>query len=547
MFLNRFITLLLLIAMVSCGKKKAVDLVVFNATVYVLDEDFSKVESFAVADGKIVATGTSGEIRDQYSSENVIDAKNKFVYPGFNDAHCHFNGYGQNLMQYANLQGTSGPEEIYQVLIQHHQKFNGEWLPGRGWDQNDWERTEFPDKSRLDELFPDVPVYLIRVDGHAGWCNSRALELAGITAETKVAGGLVEVKNGQPTGILIDNAMGLVARLIPGLTMEQQKLGLLEAQKNCFAVGLTSVTDCGLDKNTVLLMEEMQKQDALKMRVNAMLNPTEENISWFVKKGPKTSEKLVVRTIKIFADGALGSRGALLLEDYSDDAGNSGLQMEQQQFYDEICKLAHENNYMVATHAIGDGGNRLVLDTYAKYLKGENDRRWRVEHAQIIHPDDFQKFARYSIVPSIQATHCTSDMGWAGDRLGKERLAGAYAWQTLLQQNGWLPNGTDFPVEHINPLYTFYASVFRTGHNGTPEGGWQPEEGLSREQALLSTTLWAAKASFEENQKGSIEPGKYADFVVLDTDLITASPDEVLKANVESTWIAGERVYEGNQ
>ncbi len=545
MRLYKIYILFLVLIMNSCTSSQPADLIIINATVYTLDEDFMQVESFAVGDGKIIATGTSEEILEKFSSERVVNAEGKFVYPGFNDAHCHFNGYGQNLMQYADLRGTISPEDVYKVLLEHNKKFKGNWLLGRSWDQNDWELTEFPDKTRLDELFPDIPVYLVRVDGHAGWCNSRALELAGITSETEVTGGLVEIKNGQPTGILIDNAMGLVSRLIPPITEKQQKLGLLEAQQNCFAVGLTSVTDCGLDKNTILLIEEMQKQDALKMRINAMLNPVEENFDFFVKNGHKKNERLVVNTIKIFADGALGSRGALLLEDYSDDAGNKGLQIKPQEYYDKICQLAYDNNFIVATHAIGDGGNRLVLDTYAKFLKGKNDRRWRIEHSQTIHPDDFEKFGAYSVIPSIQATHCTSDMNWAGERLGKDRIAGAYAYQSLLQQNGWLPNGTDFPVEHINPLFTFYASVFRTDHNGLPRGGWHPEEGLTRQQALRSMTIWAAKASFEENEKGSLEPGKYADFIMLDIDLMSAAPTEVLEAKIGSTWLAGEKVYNG--
>jgi predicted amidohydrolase YtcJ len=256
------------------------------------------------------------------------------------------------------------------------------------------------------------------------------------------------------------------------------------------------------------------------------------------------TEKLVVNTIKLYADGALGSRGALLLKDYSDNPGNQGLQIETQEYYDEICKLAYDNNYIMATHAIGDSANRLVLNTYAKFLKSKNDRRWRIEHAQIVNQDDFSKFAEFSIVPSIQATHCTSDMSWAENRVGEERIKGAYAYQTLLGQNGWLPNGTDFPVENIEPLFTFYSSVFRTDHNGFPEGGWQVEEGLTREQTLRSMTIWAAKASFEENEKGSLEPGKYADFVILDTDLMSASPQEVLNTEIESTWIGGEKVFE---
>jgi hypothetical protein len=278
-----------------------------------------------------------------------------------------------------------------------------------------------------------------------------------------------------------------------------------------------------------------------------MLNPTEENFEFFVKKGPLVNEKLIVRTIKLYADGALGSRGALLLKEYSDNPGNSGLQIETQEYYDKICQLALDNNFIMATHAIGDSANRLMLNTYAKFLKEKNDRRWRIEHAQIINPNDFEKFAAFSIVPSVQATHSTSDMYWAADRVGAERVKGAYAYQTLLQQNGWLPNGTDFPVENIEPLFTFFAAVFRTDHKGFPEGGWQIENGLTREQTLRSMTIWAAKASFEENEKGSLEPGKYADFVILDTDLMTATPQQILNTKIESTWIDGEKVFDANE
>ncbi len=529
--------------MISCTQKENADLIITNAKIYTVDAGFTTVESMVIIDGKIGETGETDEILKKYRTEKIIDATGKFIYPGFNDAHCHFSGYGNNLMQYADLRGTQSPEEIYTILQRHSKTFGGDWILGRSWDQNDWDIKEFPDKTKLDELFPETPVYLVRVDGHAGWCNSKALEIAGISASSKVQGGEVVLKNGQPSGILIDNAMGLIGSFIPEGTAEQQKKGLIAAQANCFAAGLTSVTDCGLDKNTILMMEEMQNSGELKMRINAMLNPTEENFETFVKNGPKKSDKLTVNTIKIYADGALGSRGALLLEDYSDDPGNHGLQIETQEYYDKICQLALDNNFIVATHAIGDSANRLVLNTYGKFLKGKNDRRWRIEHAQVINQNDFSKFAEFSIVPSIQATHCTSDMTWAGTRLGEERIKGAYAYKTLLAQNGWLPNGTDFPVENIDPLYTFFASVFRTDFNGSPEGGWQLNEGLSPEQTLRSMTNWAAKAAFEENEKGSLEPGKFADFVILDTDLMTATPKEVLKAKVESTWIAGENVF----
>lgn len=538
------IIVLLLISMNSCNQKKTADLIVTNGTVYTVDDNFSKVESFVVLDGRIVATGTSEDIQNEYSSEKIIDASGKFVYPGFNDAHCHFNGYGVNLMQYADLRGTESQEEIYEILKKHYKEFGGDWILGRSWDQNDWAVKEFPNKSGLDELFPDVPVYLVRVDGHAGWCNSKALEIAGVTANSKVHGGDVILTQGIPTGVLIDNAMGLIGEFIPRITPEQKKKGLLAAQKTCFAVGLTSVTDAGLSNQTVLLMDEMQNSGLLKMRINAMLSPSEDNFNHFVKKGKYKTDRLVVNTIKLFADGALGSRGALMIDDYSDDLGNSGLQIADQKYYDEICQLAYDNNYMVATHCIGDSANRLILDTYGKFLKGENDRRWRIEHSQIINPDDFKKFAKFSIVPSIQATHCTSDMYWAENRVGAERINGAYSYQTLLNQLGWIPNGTDFPVENIEPLFTFYSSVFRIDHKGWPESGWRMDEGLTREQTLRSMTTWAAKASFEENEKGSLESGKWADFVILDTDLMTASPEEVLASKILSTWSAGEKVFE---
>lgn len=540
-----FKVFILLIVMASCTTKEKADLIISGAKVYTVDEEFSTAEAFAVKDGKVVAVGSSQEIKGKYKSDNNVDAQGHYIYPGFNDAHCHFYGYGVNLMQYADLRGTESTDEIYAILKEHHNKFGGEWVLGRSWDQNDWADKSFPDKTKLDELFPDTPVYLIRVDGHAGWCNSKALELAEISAASKVKGGEVVLKNGEPTGILIDNAMGFVTKLIPEITEEQQRMGLLEAQKNCFAAGLTSVTDCGLDKETILLLDEMQQTGKIKMRVNAMLNPTQENFEYFVNKGEAfKTERLLVNTIKVYADGALGSRGALLLQDYSDDSGNRGLQIESREYYEKICQLAYDNNFAVATHAIGDGANRLMLDTYGKFLQGKNDRRWRIEHAQIIHPDDFKKFAEFSIVPSVQPTHCTSDMPWAEDRLGPERINGAYAYQTLLKQNGWLPSGTDFPVENIEPIYTFYSAVFRTDHEGWPQGGWHKDEGLTREQALRSITSWAAKSSFEEDEKGALTPGKWADFVILDTDLMRALPEKVLKTKILSTWSAGEKVFQ---
>lgn len=535
--------LLIIFVMGSCAEKTPVDLILTGGVIYTVDKKFSKEEALAVHQGKIVATGTKKEITGKYKPDSLVNASDKCIFPGFNDAHCHFNGYGINLIQYADLRGTGSPEEICLRLKEHHKRFGGEWILGRNWDQNDWMEKEFPDKKILDSFFPENPVYLVRVDGHAGWCNSIALHISDIQENTVVPGGEVVLKDGKPSGILIDNAMGIVGRKIPELSPTQKNNALLAAQEKCFAAGLTSVTDCGLDKDEILRMQDLQKEGKLKIRINAMLNPSEENMRDFVVNGTYRSERMVINTIKLFADGALGSRGALFFDDYNDDPGNRGLQLAPWSYFEQVCEKALVHGFAVATHCIGDSANRLMLDIYSKILKGPNDRRWRIEHAQVIHPGDFTTFAEYSIVPSIQSTHATSDMPWAQVRIGKDRITGAYAYRTLLNQLGWLPNGTDFPVEDINPLFTFFSSVFRTDHNGFPEGGWFPSEKLDRESTLRSMTIWAAKASFEENEKGSLEPGKWADFVILDTDLMKATPEEILKARVESTWIAGEKVF----
>jgi hypothetical protein len=523
-----------------------VDLMVTNSVVYTVNDSFAVAESFVVKDGKFLAVGTTDEITAKYTSDQVWDAEGLVVYPGFNDAHCHFFGYGMNLMQYADLAGTTSQDSIYLKLQEHRKKTGGDWLLGRGWDQNLWPEKSFPDNQRLNELFPDVPVYLIRIDGHAAWCNSKALELAGITAKTKVDGGEVLLKNGQPTGVLIDNAAELVSKLIPAASEELKTKALIEAQNNCLAVGLTSVTDCGLPKETIMLMDSLQKRGLLKIRINAMMEPSEENFAHFLKSGSYKTDRLQVNTIKLYADGALGSRGAYLIEDYSDDPGHRGLLMNEAEYFETICQKAYEAGFQVATHCIGDGATRFILNIYGKILTGKNDRRWRIEHAQIVHPNDVALFGKYSIIPSIQATHATSDMLWADERLGAERTKTAYAYQELLAQNGWLPNGTDFPIEDINPMKTFFASVARKNMEGQPIEGFQPENALTREQALRSITIWAAKSSFEENNKGSIEPGKSADFVVMDTDLMNCCEDAMLRARVLKTVLGGEVVYQAN-
>lgn len=542
---NLILLLITLCSLNSCNSPKMkVDLIVSNATVYTIDNSFSVAESFAVKDGRFVAVGSGKEIESKCTSDQVLDLKGKVIYPGFNDAHCHFYGYGMDLMQYADLGGLSTTESIYQKL--QEKKVGEGWILGRGWDQNLWPEKSFPDNKQLNKLFPETPVYLVRIDGHAAWCNAKALKLAGIDAKTRVEGGDVLLKNGQPTGVLIDNAMQLVFNLIPTPTDELKTKALLEAEKNCFSVGLTSVTDCGLPKETILLIDSLQKKGKLQMQMNVMMDPSNENMDYFLKHGPYRTDRLQVSSIKLYADGALGSRGAYLLSDYSDQPGTRGLLMNPESYFDDICQKAYNAGFQVAVHCIGDGANRFILNIYGKYLKDKNDRRWRIEHAQVVHPDDVDLFGKYSVIPSVQATHATSDMLWADERLGNDRIKTAYAYQQLLAQNGWIPNGTDFPIEDISPLKTFYASVCRKNLEGVPSGGFQMENALTREQALRSITIWAAKAGFEENEKGSIEAGKLADFVVLDTDLMKCQDSDILKAKVSETVLRGKVVFKAD-
>jgi predicted amidohydrolase YtcJ len=528
----------------GCSTLEQVDLIVKNAKIYTVDAQFNLAESFAVKDGKFVAIGSNQEISSKYKSDKTIDLVGKFVYPGFIDAHAHFTGYGLGIQTEAPLYETQSEEEILALLEGFQKERQNAWILGRGWDQNDWESKSFPTKEGLDKLFPNVPVYLTRIDGHAAWVNSKALELAGISAKTTVIGGEIRFQDGVPTGVLIDNAMNLVRSLIPAPDQNALQKALLAAQVKCFAVGLTGVTDCGLDLSVIRLIDSLQKNGKLQIRINAMLNPTEENFQYFLPNGPYITDKLSVRTIKIYADGALGSRGACMLVPYSDDPENYGLMIENSDYYRGICEMALKNNFQVSTHAIGDSANRFMLKIYGDYLNRKNDKRWRIEHTQVIAPEDFELFGKYSILPSVQPTHATSDMYWADERLGLERLKGAYAYKALLNQNDWIPLGTDFPIEKIDPLLTFMAATARKDIHGFPKDGFQMENALSRAEALKGMTIWAAKVAFEEEIKGSIEMGKLADFVVLNQDLMHCPEVEIPRIQIEFTVINGQIVYQ---
>lgn len=520
--------------MFSCSKTK-VDLIVHNADIYTVDNQFSKVSAVAVKDGKFVAVGSEKDILNHYSAYQTLDALGKSIYPGFIDGHCHFVGYGETKARYADLTGCESFMEVLERLAEHDKNNDSEWLLGYGWDQNLWEVKEFPDNTGLHKRFPNKKVLITRIDGHSVLASSNILKIIGLNEKSVVQGGEILLnRNGKPSGILLDNAADMARAIIPVLNNTQRVNALKIAQRNCFALGLTCVTDAGLDIKSIVMIDSLQQQGVLKMKVNAMVNPDDETMDYFMKFGVIEKERLTVRSVKIYADGALGSRGAKLLEPYSDAPETSGLIVENEDFYGHVCEKAHNAGYQVCCHAIGDGGVRMILNEYSKYLKGKNDLRWRVEHSQIVNPQDFALYKEYSVIPSIQATHCASDMPWARERLGSERIEYAYAYKTLLVQNGWLVNGTDFPIEHISPILTFYASVARKD---------LIDNRLSREEALKSMTIWAAKGYFAETRKGSIEIGKEADFVILSDDIMTIADEKIPEVNVVNTFINGEMVY----
>ena len=541
-----FICSLLFTAFASCKFRQRVSFIVHHAKIYTVDERFSVAEAMAIRDGKILETGTNDVILKKYESDDELNAGGKTIYPGFIDAHAHFVGYAFGLGQ-VNLFGTQSWQECIDRIKTFAEKRNiqtGAWIQGRGWDQNDWVVKEFPNKKLLDSIFPNNPVTLERVDGHALIANQKAIDLAKVLPGQTVNGGEIEVVNGKLTGIFIDNAETLIQSIIPVASKAEYETALNEAQQNCFAKGLTTVVDCGLGKKDVEFIDALQQEGKLKMKMVVLLSDDSTNYAAYLNKGPYKTAYLNVNGFKLYGDGALGSRGACLLHDYTDKPGWKGFLLSNPQHFKDIAAKLINTKFQMCTHAIGDSGNREILKIYAEVLKGKNDKRWRIEHAQVINPADFKLFSYYNIIPSVQPTHATSDMYWAEQRLGAERIKSAYAYKELLSQNGWMPLGTDFPVEDISPFKTFFAAVVRQDAKGFPAGGFQMENALTREETLKGMTIWAAKASFEEKEKGSLEAGKAADFIILNTDLMECENSAILKTMVIGTYINGQKVFE---
>ena len=535
--------LILSFSIISCQKEKEqVDTIIFNAKVYTINKGFEIAEAFAIKDGKFLEIGTTEALQNKYQALKNVDAQGQTVLPGLIDAHAHFVSLGQ-FMQSVNLVGTTSFDDMMKRVLDFQNENELSYLKGRGWDQNDWEDKTMPGKGLLDKLYPNTPVALTRIDGHAMLCNQAALDLGKVTKDSKIEGGEIEIKNGELTGILIDNAMQLVMDNWPEPTREETVDALMRAQKECLKNGLTTISDAGPDIFTkpwidkIEIIDSLQKAGDLTIKLYMMVPATPKNLDFYLAKEPYKTERLNVSSFKFYADGALGSRGAALRQEYSDMSGHYGQLLNSMDYLQTTAQRIANSPYQMNTHAIGDSANHVVIQTYKKVLEGTQDRRWRIEHAQVVSPEDFAQFN--TIFPSVQPTHATSDMYWAEDRLGHDRIHNAYAYKQLLDAYGMIALGTDFPVEQVNPILTFYSAVGRQDLKHFPEGGFQPENALSREEALRGMTIWAAYSNFEENEKGSIEVGKFADFILINKDIMTVDIDEVPYTKVEKVFING--------
>lgn len=537
-------------------------MILVNGVIHTLNDRQPVAQAVAVKNGLIAGVGSSEEITSAFTSSTVVDLGGRTVVPGLIDAHAHIENLGAYLMN-IDLFGTRSVEGVQGLIDQRAKAVPpGVWVRGRGWDQNLWPVKDFPHHSVLDAVAKDVPVFLMRVDGHAAWINGKALELAGITRDTPdpPGGRILRDADGNPTGVFIDNAVDLVTAALPPPSAAERTEAVKRAVNECLKVGLTEVHDMGADLGLIAIYKELLASGKIPLRIYAAitsvpnegetypaegLGPTWE---YYLKNGPEIGlfdGRLTVRALKLYADGALGSRGAALIEPYSDDPSNRGLTRTSTDQMKSASRDALRAGFQVCVHAIGDRANHITLNMFEEVLKEipRNDPRPRIEHVQVLDANDIGRFHSLGILPSMQPTHCTSDMYWAEERLGPMRIRGAYAWRSLIDAGSIIPGGSDFPVESPNPLWGFYAAVTRQDHSGWPGEGWYSGEKMTRDEALKAFTLWAAYAAFEETRKGSIERGKVADFVVLSNDIMTIEPKKILETSVEMTVIGGEVVY----
>jgi predicted amidohydrolase YtcJ len=532
-------------------ERMTVEAVYFNGRIHTMDAARPVVEAISVGGGRIVEAGSSRDLLARLApGTRAIDLGGRAVIPGLTDAHAHFIGFAM-LATRLDLVGTASLDEVLaEVAAKLPSVRKGDWILGRGWDQNDWPETRYPERSALDRIAPDNPVYLVRVCGHAAYVNSAALALADISRLTPdpAGGKILRDSRGEPTGILLDNAVELVSRRIPPLARDEKKKLMIAAARKCLAAGLVGVHEMGIDAGDVPLYEELYAAGDLPFRITGYLLSDDTAIAPFREAGPRAGrgdELFRVVGAKFYADGSLGARSAALLDDYTDDPGNRGILMQSPDSLYRLILPWREKGFQTAVHAIGDAAVREVLDVYERLGAAYpvSDARPRVEHSQVVSAEDVARFASLGVIPSMQFVHCTSDMSWAGERLGPGRVAGAYAWRSLVAAGSGIPGGSDFPVESIDPFLGIHAAVTRQDLGGEPPGGWHGEQRLTIEEAVGAFTMEAAYAAHAEKVAGSLAPGKLADFVVLSDDLFSIDPGEIPSIRVLATFLGGEMVY----
>ena len=524
----------------SCYKGKSVDLVIHNARIFTMNENGDVEEAMAIVDGKVVEVGPERQILNKYSADEEIDAHGRHVYPGLTDAHGHILSYARQKLS-ADLTGSKSFEEILVKLERYQSEFKRDFIVGRGWDQSLWQSKAFPTNEKLNELFPDVPVCLTRIDGHALLANDALLKKAGITADSKIEGGIIGVEDGKCTGLLVDNAMNPVYDLIPEFPEKDMFRAILEIEQELYQYGITGVHEAGIQRKDIDLFKRLIKKKHFQLNLYAMLMPTEENIAFAKKNRIYKYKNLLIRSFKVMGDGALGSRGALLKKAYSDMHDHFGVLTTPIPLMKRIASISESIGYQMNTHAIGDSTNRIMLEIYGPVNEINPDHRWRIEHAQVVDIKDMDLFNQFGVFPSVQPSHAVSDQRWAEDRLGKVRMKGAYAYRSLLSKYGMLAIGTDFPIEPIDPFNTIHAAVARQNMENFPSDGFYKQEALTLEECMRGMTIWAAYAAFQEKELGSLEKGKDATFVIFDLPVRAGGG---YRANfARSTFIKGVKVY----
>ncbi len=536
--------IVLSLTLTSCYKGIEVDLVIHNGKIHTMNDKNQVVEAVAIKDGKILEIGPNQQILNKYNAEKVVDAQSRDIYPGLTDAHGHILSYINQKLS-VDLVGSKSYKEMISRIEKYQTIKKRKIIVGRGWDQSLWGSKDLPTNEQLNKSFPSTPICLYRIDGHAALVNDAMLKLAGINSSTMVEGGIISLKENKPTGLLIDNSMNLVNKLLPEFPSKEKIEALEEIQEELFQYGITGVHEAGIEFQDISFFRKLIDKEILKLNIYAMLLPSKENIDFASKSGKYVYQNLSIRSFKVFGDGALGSRGACLKEHYEDHHGHFGMLTTSLSEMEKIAQLCEKLGYQMNTHAIGDSTNSTLLKLYESVYSKNKDHRWRIEHAQVVDPNEINWFGKFGVFPSVQPTHAVSDQRWAKERLGENRMKGAYAYKSLLNSYGMLAIGTDFPVELTNPFLTIHAAVQRKDNNNFPSNGFYANESIQLDECLKGMTIWAAFASFDEGRLGSIEIGKDATLVIFEKPI--ESTDRYSENFAWKTYIKGINVYSSDE